>query len=208
VASVNHIGLFPFCITSPESDINAIFKQMTMTKELGMVFWWRVKNYRVDSAQLTVGPDDSGNFGEISMPTGQMTLELPSEGISSEKNLVCDITRQFGVSLPFPNNVAVDLRIFPGANQSGSLIKMHMDVRCTLQTTQYFSGNGATPDPYTLGDCTISVLGEDLTFPIGGDFSGSASLEISASEYWPYDPGDGGGPIYDSATGAQIRSFP
>ena len=26
--------------------------------------------------------------------------------------------------------------------------------------------------------------------------------------YWPYDPGDGGGPIYDSATGAQLRPFP
>jgi len=26
--------------------------------------------------------------------------------------------------------------------------------------------------------------------------------------YWPYDPGDGDGPIYDSATGAQLRAFP
>jgi hypothetical protein len=24
----------------------------------------------------------------------------------------------------------------------------------------------------------------------------------------PYDPNDGGGPIYDSATGAQLRGFP
>ena len=40
--------------------------------------------------------------------------------------------------------------------------------------------------------------------PIYGYLAGS----ISAEEYWPYDPGDGGGPIYDSATGAQLRPFP
>jgi hypothetical protein len=33
----------------------------------------------------------------------------------------------------------------------------------------------------------------------------AANFEIF--EYWPYDPGDGGGPIYDSATGAQLREF-
>lgn len=31
---------------------------------------------------------------------------------------------------------------------------------------------------------------------------------LKPSEYWPYDPGDGLGPIYDSATGAQLRPFP
>jgi hypothetical protein len=34
------------------------------------------------------------------------------------------------------------------------------------------------------------------------------SFTWSATEYWPYDPGDGLGPIYDSATGAQLRPFP
>ena len=33
-------------------------------------------------------------------------------------------------------------------------------------------------------------------------------LDISPSEYWPYDPGDGLGPIYDSTTGEQLRPFP
>ena len=27
-------------------------------------------------------------------------------------------------------------------------------------------------------------------------------------EWWPYDPEDGGGPIYNTSTGQQIRSFP
>lgn len=33
-------------------------------------------------------------------------------------------------------------------------------------------------------------------------------FEFTPLEYWPYDPGDGLGPIYDSATGAQLRAFP
>ena len=35
-----------------------------------------------------------------------------------------------------------------------------------------------------------------------------SSLTVTALEYWPYDPEDGGGPIYDKLTGKQIRAFP
>jgi hypothetical protein len=31
---------------------------------------------------------------------------------------------------------------------------------------------------------------------------------LQATEYWPYDPGDGLGPVYDTTTGAQLRAFP
>jgi hypothetical protein len=35
-----------------------------------------------------------------------------------------------------------------------------------------------------------------------------SNVVVEPHEYWPYDPGDGGGPIYDSTTGAQLRPFP
>lgn len=35
-----------------------------------------------------------------------------------------------------------------------------------------------------------------------------STMNIEAVEYWPYDPEDGNGPIYDSTTGAQLRPFP
>jgi hypothetical protein len=44
-------------------------------------------------------------------------------------------------------------------------------------------------------------LEENIELPI-------ENLLIEAAEYWPYDPLDGGGPIYDSITGEQIRDFP
>jgi hypothetical protein len=35
----------------------------------------------------------------------------------------------------------------------------------------------------------------------------AGSVDISIAEFWEYDPGDGGGPIYDKDTGKQLRSF-
>jgi hypothetical protein len=51
------------------------------------------------------------------------------------------------------------------------------------------------------------VLGFSFTQP---DYfpEGIAGLYIKAVEYWPYDPGDGGGPIYNTETGEQIRAMP
>jgi hypothetical protein len=36
----------------------------------------------------------------------------------------------------------------------------------------------------------------------------SANVTFTASEFFPYDPGDDDGPIYDTATGQQLRAFP
>ena len=41
-----------------------------------------------------------------------------------------------------------------------------------------------------------------------GAVNASTNLTITASEFFDYDPGDGGGPIYDSTTGVQLRPFP
>lgn len=41
-----------------------------------------------------------------------------------------------------------------------------------------------------------------------GNNKATGTINIEATEYWPYDPNDGGGPIYDSTTGAQLRPFP
>lgn len=40
------------------------------------------------------------------------------------------------------------------------------------------------------------------------NWDGSVHIEITAVEYWEYDPGDGSGPIYDKWTGSQLRPFP
>jgi hypothetical protein len=62
----------------------------------------------------------------------------------------------------------------------------------------------------------IDFFGEELSMGYGfrvDTGTGSAPQRygpgtIAAEEYWPFDPGDGDGPIYDSVTGEQLREFP
>lgn len=60
--------------------------------------------------------------------------------------------------------------------------------------------------------CPLSAYGTTLVngrpfdnfFVLGASF-GEVSLELVPVSYHPYDPGDGGGPVWDAATGAQLR---
>jgi hypothetical protein len=62
----------------------------------------------------------------------------------------------------------------------------------------------------TNGTWELNFSGYSFTKPLYKVLSNSApaSVVMNAVEYWPYDPGDGKGPIYDSATGEQLRGFP
>jgi hypothetical protein len=72
------------------------------------------------------------------------------------------------------------------------------------------SGYRSDRDFGTNGNWILNFSGYSFTKPLYKieASSGPASVVMNAVEYWPYDPGDGEGPIYDSATGAQLRSFP
>lgn len=53
----------------------------------------------------------------------------------------------------------------------------------------------------------IKVTTNVVTFESSKFYNTSIdSWELRADEFWPYDPEDGGGPIYNSATGARIRN--
>lgn len=62
------------------------------------------------------------------------------------------------------------------------------------------------------GTFNLKMLGQTFSSPIfaintrGGNVM-DITVTLEAEEYWPYDPGDGGGPIYNSTTGAQLRAF-
>jgi hypothetical protein len=97
---------------------------------------------------------------------------------------------------------------------SGNVAEVKTPFYFAGQTTRWnfntysFAGNTGT-----YGTFTYTLLGQHFTTPIYavnelGDGSLSISISLVAEEYWPYDPGDGEGPIYDSATGAQLRAFP
>lgn len=210
MAEVNHLGLFPFCI-SPAGTF-PLFVKMEVSQAFALSLWWRVKKWNVDSASLTITSEDNPPF-ELTMPTGEMSLVLPEGGLASEKNLVCPYNnRQFQVGPGGPNqeDVGIALRIRPSAQRgSGDSIRMYVDVFAQGGTIQWFFGDGGDGGsfPNVIGTCTLTSAAGSKSFALGSDFNGSASVQIRAIEYWPYDPEDGGGPIYDSATGAQLREF-
>jgi len=56
-----------------------------------------------------------------------------------------------------------------------------------------------------------TILGKPITCQLTGfGFNvASNSFSITAEEYWPFDPGDGGGPIFNATTGNILRGpFP
>ena len=73
------------------------------------------------------------------------------------------------------------------------------------------NGGGAQVGSITANFCGLSFSAPiKRVLPFGDSLYVIENLEatLTATEYWPYDPGDGGGPIYDSTTGAQLREFP
>jgi hypothetical protein len=91
----------------------------------------------------------------------------------------------------------------------------------TFRWTQIYaaSWSGTSQDPLgTYGTFSYKLLGETFSTDIyaynsRSTVSGFANnlniiADLEAIEYWPYDPNDGLGPIYDSTTGEQLRPFP
>lgn len=64
------------------------------------------------------------------------------------------------------------------------------------------------------GVLNYKLPGVSLDIPIyavkkpghGGDLTLNVSATLEPEEYWPYDPGDGLGPIYDASSGQELRS--
>lgn len=67
----------------------------------------------------------------------------------------------------------------------------------------------------TYGTFSYNLLGQSFSAPIyaynsinnvaGFSNTLSVAASLEAIEYWPYDPNDGGGPIYNTTTGQRIR---
>jgi len=56
---------------------------------------------------------------------------------------------------------------------------------------------------------TFNATFDGFTLPVYAAFditTLSGTLEITPNEFWEYDPSDGGGPIYDSTDGSELRN--
>lgn len=134
-----------------------------------------------------------------------------------ELRLFSDANPPFGFGLP--------LSLKNGfAHMDDGMVSVWMDLQHydtsggNISFTQIENIGFNEPIDDSIKDVPISFLGKTYTFkarsvPSLDDEDNPITpwgwtLAIEANEYWEYDPGDGGGPIYDRLTGRQLRPFP
>lgn len=210
MATVRHLGLLPFCFSfsaasggygSGTLGTSSPYPIGLDVKTL-LRWYWLVKRWTASATLSGTG------FGDTPISTSEEFTFFNgnnySPELTTEKQLVC------GRSV-----------FYPGDTESPFVLQMFNEGVQDVEELYYPSlslgyTNGAgfigtsLVEPGSVSGGTIIMDGLTLPSWLYGQFAPitSGSITIIASEYWPYDPGDGGGPIYDSTTGEQLRGFP
>lgn len=200
MATVRHIGYYPksleLCYVQSIDDVSAHLPFTSTLEEL-LSFYWRVKRWRIS----TVGDGIEGDADPQPFSYDYSVVSVPAE---SEKHLVCG---QNILGWTYDNGAP--------ANNDDSL--WVYEQQTALVGNYPFFGVRASGVLSYDGGADYEVVGSvyfgSRSWPCYGIriaeyYVNSADITISAEEYWPYDPGDGGGPIYSSTTGSQLRAFP
>ena len=226
MATVRHLGLFPWCTTyHTTQDIGAgTLWPIGLTKSQMLKFYWLIKKIKLTSEDASL------------VTIGEHTDFFPFNPERTEKNLVCaqtyyaqivdgDFALNFfeiwwsqtlyiestSLFYPYLRLQFITSEVADPSEQTDPNIEQRS--RSVVADSYWKSyTSGTTP---TEGG-VIDFFGEELSMGYGFSVdtgTGSAPQRygpgaIAAEEYWPYDPGDGGGPIYDSSTGEQLRDFP
>lgn len=204
MSSVRHIGAFPFC-PQPYSSTGDDSERWPAPIDLpvAMEWYWRVKKWKI-VAEYTY--DDGGGTTQSGTHEGYITVPE-----ADERDLVCE--RTAGLSYEYSGGdfeyIAVNFLTPVSAGYEvttdGSLFRPQFDaslygtadrgILSTISATGLSSGGAVTLDGIDV-DSYVSI------------YTTSASIVVTPEEYWPYDPGDGDGPIYDTGTGEQLRDMP
>ena len=214
MASVRHLGLFPWCF----DPATAFFSREDLL-QYAVPMWWRVKEWTLDATADILGNSDPPQTETYSDSFVFKITDIPLRFLSTstfqtEKDLVIagKAGTAYGTLGPEYNwsffdflgdvNLEIDLTIGP-------------DFRfgAFAGDTRSASSDGEFAQ---IGSITSNFCGVSFSAPLkyNGPFSESLyvitslNATLTATEYWPYDPNDGKGPIYDSASGAQLRGFP
>ena len=216
MATVRHLGLLPFCFSfSEDPEVIATFGNSTpypvgLDVKTLLRWYWVVKRWTV-SATVS-GLDFRGDPATDSIEATFFNGNTLLPELTVESQLVCrrsvffsneTETSLFGIQL-FSNVQKQENLDFPNL----SLYFPYLDLSFTglgggigtafVEGGDYFSGWSIVMDGITLPSYLFNASGSTVS---------DGAITITPSEYWPYDPGDGGGPIYDSATGEQLRGF-
>jgi hypothetical protein len=188
MATVRHLGLLPRSACYIQTDEPPPYLNSVAAPSSGWV--WPSLSIQESTAAIW----RVAQWG-CSRPIGEFT---PSQDLTtildSEKDLVCANT-YFGVF----GSESVDDELLSYTLRTGGWTSFkkffHGGSYYSIAILVTRSGNTAT---------SVQNNG-NLHFTVTLD---GFSTDFFPIKYWPYDPGDGLGPIYNSATGAQLRAFP
>ena len=208
MATIRHLGYFPFCLPlSNPVDTQPNFGYANLAS--AMAFFWRLKKFKW-SATLS----DGGSNSALCSSTFTRIAD-------TEKNLVCfDRFSDNGLA----DYYTVDNTIDGPYDYDGFMAPTSRFVWAEKQGNVYFSiGFEGTSDALRHSWRVVAAepeIGQPSAESVEYEF-GKNSLNLWTNtgedfavptfevlEYWPYNPEDGGGPIYDSVTGEQLRPFP
>ncbi len=185
--------------------------------------WWRVKTWRLEVEFIqqanTAPPQNttfniSNDFNVTDLPKNAVTTET----FQNEKDLICagviyDEEEGKQYRTPADHTWVIDA---PGIFID-SFVRIGPSFDCYFDQDDMLGARPAgTGDK--VGELSVQVLKLDFAVDLFRESPLTPPPELfeivslngtlKATEYWPYDPEDGGGPIYDSTTGAQLRPFP
>ncbi|NBW13477.1 MAG: hypothetical protein EBR82_36275 [Caulobacteraceae bacterium] len=218
MANVRHLGLFPWCLNADEQ----FFKGSDISSK-AVPMWWRVKKWKLESEYTAKSNLQETNYAEIKFfdittLTKQIVVDDEIQIVtlySAETDLVCG-------GVIYDEESKQSYRVGADHLFPFSMPLLNTDTYVKLGPKFDFQVlgddiNGATVagDGQILGNLALNYCGLSFSIPLKllGNFGGLSELTsinctLEAVEYWRYDPGDGLGPIYDSQTGKQLRTFP
>lgn len=203
MATVRHLGLLPFCIGSgdpSQQDFPHLYNIGLTARQL-VEWFWRIKSWRLD---IDAFINESERFIRSDIvPVAYLDGNVEPMDLINERDIVClNAGTAFSVEKCYPELLV----------QSGKCFGFGL----------FVSGGGFFPNLLRHDDLFYPAIAVNFFEPINlssaydtntGTISAQVdpdpgAMSITPHEWWPYDPNDGGGPIYDSTTGAQLRSFP
>jgi hypothetical protein len=261
MASVKHLGLFPWCIYNSKQEFlekyvlpfgetgleiyersKSIFESMPLNLTESMALYWRVRKWRVTGFfQATSGGNEELSSNTINVPFDFVS----TRNANSEIDLICanqetgtypELITNYSVtySVPyFPPQTSMDFGLqisvvnIPASFDGYGFYEVNQIINNFVffqfghidgENQRYASliDNVNTPDGSNSIPTTVSIswLNQTISIPSYTHDSYAspdlppiltAAASIEASEYWEYNPEDGGGPIYDKFTGAVLR---
>ena len=217
MATVRHLGFFPWCF-----DLATSYFSREELRQYAVPMWWRVKSWGLEvefvkQANTSPPQNTTINLSKTFNVTDLPKNDLTTDTFQNEKDLVCagviydqEAGKQY--RLPRDHIWAIDA---PG-------IFIDSFVRIGPNFDIYFDQDdmlGARPagSGDKVGELLVKMQGLEFTVGLLRELTNieselyqivSLNATLEATEYWPYDPKDGVGPIYDSLTGEQLRDFP